>query len=151
MRLHANVYPEYFGLLDIKHVEFRQIESIVLENSKTHEKRIFAVTNIRKCEQISVEHVQKTFSLVPWDKHLPIFAIELGDEISVFPEDPAGKSLEDRKGYCSRYGDGPLGEHLVCSDKLKGLGSVHAADEISKTVPDRKEIAYEKPWYVVGD
>jgi hypothetical protein len=129
MRLYAKIYPEYFEMLDTKLTEFRQIESILLENSQTHETREFAVKDIRKCERVSAEHVQKMFPLVPWNEKLPVFAIELGDEISVLPERSTAELLEDRNN----------------------IHSVHAGAEILKMDPDRKQIEYEKPWYVVGD
>lgn len=121
MRLLAKVYPEYYNLLDIKHVEFRQIESITLENSKTHETRQFKVIDIQKCERVSAEHVQKTFPLVPWDEHLPVFAIELGDEISVLPEISPAASLGDRK-IPSRESAASVDDKLVCPDSMKEMG-----------------------------
>lgn len=129
MNLYAKMYPEYFALLDTKLTEFRQIESITFENSETHETRTFAVTDIKKCQTETVKHVKRVFSNIPWKDGKLIFAIELGDEISVLPERSADDIPENRNN----------------------INSVHAGAEISNTVPDRKYVEYEKPWYAVGD
>lgn len=81
MRLMAKIDPEYFKMLDTKTREFRQIESIDLVNSVTGESREFKVNDIKMCPRESAEHVKRIYSKVKWDPNLPVFSIELGDEI----------------------------------------------------------------------
>ena len=102
MKLHAKVLPEYFNMLDYKTKEFRQIEAITLENSETGECRSFKVRNIRKMPDADANSVMEAYSKVNWDDQLPIYVIELGDEIaqkedSVQVSERCSKIQEDRK------------------------------------------------------
>jgi len=81
MRLYAKMNPEYFEMLDLKTVEFRQFESMVLENSETEERREFRVKDVRRVYPTSEIYIKNKYPKVPWDRDLPIFAIELGDEL----------------------------------------------------------------------
>lgn len=83
MRLYAKCLPEYFRMImsEFKSIEFRQIECILLENQETHETIEFKVQDIHKIDPQHEPFVKKTFPGVPWDEKLPIFAIELGEEI----------------------------------------------------------------------
>lgn len=83
MRLYAKCLPEYFEMLDYKIHEFRQIESIALENSETHETRTFEVVDIHTLTNAQIKCIKSKFSKVCWDEKLPFFAIELGKEIKV--------------------------------------------------------------------
>ncbi len=127
MKLTAKVLPEYFGNLDLKFVEFRQIEDITLENSETGERRTFEVKDIRRLVKSDASNVKKIYPNVPWDPDLPVYAIELGDEldrndiVSVPPEISAGPGQGDRMQVC-------------------GICHCH---------PCRCDI--EKPWYAVMD
>lgn len=104
MKLYAKCLPTYFKMLDLRSVEFRQFESIVLENSETGEKREFLVKDVRKLYPGTEKNIMNKYSEMPWDSDLPIFAIDLGDEldrnempVSVPHPAPAATILEDRK------------------------------------------------------
>lgn len=81
MKLYAKCDPEYFDLLDMKSIEFRQFESIVIENSETGEKREFLVEDVRRLLPSEAENVKKLYTKVPWEPSLRMFAIDLGDEL----------------------------------------------------------------------
>lgn len=87
MRLYAKCLPEYFAMLDegTKTIEFRQIECITLENSETRETRTYAVEDVRKLFPGMANHIKARYSKVPWDAKLPVFVIELGEEIRIEP------------------------------------------------------------------
>ncbi len=100
MKLHAKILPEYFELLKFKNVEFRQFESITLENSETHEQRVYKIKDVRKIQDDDEFLIKRLYPNIPWNVELPSFAIELGDEIdSVPPEISAAASLGDRKPF----------------------------------------------------
>ncbi len=80
MKLYAKCCQEYFDMLDYKTIEFRQIESIVLEGP-SGEKREFLVKDIRKIEPVDQKVVMERYPKVLWDPEEPFFAIELGDEM----------------------------------------------------------------------
>ncbi|MDD3840089.1 MAG: hypothetical protein PHP06_05890 [Clostridia bacterium] len=81
MKLSAKCHPDYFAMLDIKTVEFRQFESIVLENTETGEIREFLIKDVRKIYPGTEETIKTKYPKVPWDPDLPVFAIDLGDEL----------------------------------------------------------------------
>lgn len=83
MRLYVKCLPEYFALLDKKGHEFRQIECIIVENSETKETREFLVTNILRLDAGRAQLVRQNYPKVPWDAELPVFAIELGEEVKI--------------------------------------------------------------------
>lgn len=84
MQLKARCLPKYWNQLGIiKQTEFRQIESISLENTETGEIKTFTVTDIHKLEELAVEHVKDTHSAVEWNPHQPIYGIGLGMELGV--------------------------------------------------------------------
>ncbi len=83
MRLYAKCLPECFAMLDDKNHEFRQIECIIVENSETHETREFEVRNILRLDGARSALVMQNYPKVPWDAKLPVFAIELGEEIKI--------------------------------------------------------------------
>lgn len=106
MKLRAKCLPEYFKLLDIKSVEFRQFESIEIENTETGEVREFLVKDVRKMYPGTERTIKNKYPHVPWEPDLPIFAIDLGDEldrnempvpVSVPLPAPAAALQEDRK------------------------------------------------------
>jgi len=68
-------------MLDMKTMEFRQFESIVLKNTETGETREFLVKDVRRLYPSSAGNVKKLYSKVSWIPDLPIFAIDLGDEL----------------------------------------------------------------------
>lgn len=80
MKLYTKCLDEYFKMLDFKTMEFRQIESIVLENP-AGEKREFLVKDIKKLDPRGKEVVMGKYPRVSWKKDDPVFAIELGDEM----------------------------------------------------------------------
>ena len=91
-------------MLDFKRSEFRQIESIVLENQETGDKREFEVTDIRQVQARAT--VEEKYQLVNWDPDIPIFSIDLGDELDmnempVSVHDPAHQAglISDRKVF----------------------------------------------------
>ncbi len=81
MRLYARCLPEYFAMLDTKTIEFRQIECIMLENQESGDTIEFKVKDIHKIDPQHEPLVKKTYPGVSWDEDLPIYAIELGEEI----------------------------------------------------------------------
>ena len=104
MKLYAKCLPEYFKMLGFKGSEFRQIESIVLENQETGDKREFEVTDIREVRDRST--VEDRYPLVEWDPEMPIFSIDLGDELDmnempVSVQHPAHQAglISDRKVF----------------------------------------------------
>lgn len=101
MKLHAKCLPEYFQMLDLKRSEFRQIESIVLENQVTGETREFQVTDFRKVDDVAQEIVKKRYPMVDWDPELPIYAIDLGDELdrNIMVPDPKHVAELEKRWY----------------------------------------------------
>ena len=102
MQLKARCRPEYWNMLGaVKQTEFRQIESIILENTETGETKTFAVTDIHKLEEVAAEHVKTTHPAVEWNPHQPIYGIGLGLEMGerVESDDDEGKfeSFHHRK------------------------------------------------------
>ncbi len=81
MKLHAKMLHEYFIGIDEKNFEFRQFESITLEDIETHETRTFLVEGVRLLDGARTEQVKQSWIKVPWDPELPIYAIKLGLEI----------------------------------------------------------------------
>ena len=94
MQLIAKCLPIYWNQLGtVKQTEFRQIESIILENTETGETKTFAVTDIHKLEDVAAEHVKTTHPAVEWNPHQPIYGIGLGLEMGerVESDDDEGK------------------------------------------------------------
>ncbi|MCX9011312.1 MAG: hypothetical protein OIN66_09335 [Candidatus Methanoperedens sp.] len=81
MKLYVKCHAEYFRMLDLKTTEFRQFESIVIENKETGETREFLVKDVRKVYPGSEKTIKNKYPKVDWDPDLPVFAIELGDEL----------------------------------------------------------------------
>ena len=103
MKLYAKCLPEYFEMLDRKSSEFRQFESIAIENQVTGDIREFRIKDVRKIEGAGRNLVEKKYPLVDWDPDMPIFAIDLGDELdrnvigSVQPAPEISAAREDRR------------------------------------------------------
>lgn len=99
MRLYARCLPEYFALLGVeKQHEFRQIECIIVENSETKETREFEVKNILRLDGGRAAVVKQNYAKVLWDAKLPIFAIELGEEIKIERAASIGAGQDERGG-----------------------------------------------------
>lgn len=94
MQLKGRCLPEYWEQLGKdKLTEFRQIESIVLENTETGESKTFTVTDIHELQEVAADHVKETHSAVEWNPHQPIYGIGLGLEMGerVESDDDEGK------------------------------------------------------------
>lgn len=82
MKLYAKCLPVYFEMLDLKQSEFRQFESIVIEDSVSGKKREFEVKDVRRIDDQSRSQVETMFPMVDWDPERPIYSIDLGDELN---------------------------------------------------------------------
>lgn len=81
MKLYAKILPKYFKEHEegAKHVEYRQLESMMLLNSETGEEIEFEIVSMRKSAHsasIIEDHPE-----IPWKKSKDIYVIRLGRKL----------------------------------------------------------------------